>query len=70
MELIAQDDPRYFTHTSDGLYDRHHYRVVSKDNNFVDVESWTEAKEIWWNQKNNISHIEVLDYKPKGGGFV
>ena len=70
MELIAKDNPQYFTHTSDGLYDRHHYRVVSKDDNFVDVESWMQAKEIWWNQKNNISHIEVLDCKPKGGGFV
>ena len=27
-ELIAKDDPRYFSQTSDGSYDRHHYKIV------------------------------------------
>ena len=70
MELIAKDDPQYFCHTSDGLYDRHHYRVVSKTGASVDVESYDEVREIWWNQKHVLSHIEVIDCKSKGGGFV
>ena len=70
MEVIKPEDPRYFTHTSDELYDRHHYRVVSKTGKHVDVKSYDEAKEIWWNQKHILSHIEVLDIKKKGGGFA
>ena len=70
MEVIKSNEPQYFTQTSDGLYDRHHYRVVSKTGESVDVESYDEVREIWWNQKHALSHIEVIDCKPKGGGFV
>ena len=70
MELIAKDNPQYFTYTSNKFYDRHHYRVVSKTGTSVDVESYDQAREIWWNQKHILSHIEVIDCKPKGGGFV
>ena len=31
MELIKPEDPRYFTTTSNGLYDRHHYQLVFGD---------------------------------------
>ena len=65
MEVIKPEDPQYFTHTSDGLYDRHHYRVVSKTGQHVDVENYEEVKEIWWNQKHILSHVEVIDIKTK-----
>ena len=67
MEVIKPEDPQYFTHTSDGLYDRHHYRVVSKTGQHVDVENYEEAKEIWWNQKHILSHVEVIDINTKRG---
>ena len=70
MEVIKSNEPQYFTQTSDGLYDRHRYRVVSKTGASIDVESYDEVREIWWNQKHVLSHIEVIDCKPKGGGFV
>ena len=69
MDLIAPEDPQYFNQTSDKLYDRHHYKVVSTTGESVNVESWIEAQEIWWNKKSFLSHIEVLDKKQRGKGF-
>ena len=61
MDLIAPEDPQYFNQTSDKLYDRHHYKVISTTGESVNVESWIEAQEIWWNKKSFLSQIEVLD---------
>ena len=48
MQLIAKEDPRYFSQTSDGSYDRHHYRIVCQTKCFL-VESWEEVQEFLWN---------------------
>ena len=71
MQLISKDDPRYFSQTSDGSYDRHHYRIVCQNKSFV-VESWDEVQEYWWNRTNLFvpAVIEVIDKpKPKSKGF-
>ena len=47
-KLIEQDDPRYFSQTSNEPYDRHYYRIVCRTKSFV-VESWDEVQEYWWN---------------------
>ena len=66
MELIAKEDPRYFSQTSDIPYDRHHYKIVCPTKSFV-VESWDEVQEYWWNNREiNSPVIEVLDKKTKG----
>ena len=71
MELIKPDDPQYFTLSSEELYDRHHYRVVSKTGDTVVVDNWEDVNIIWWNKKSLLSHIEVLDKpKPKSKGFL
>ena len=71
MELIKPEDAQYFTETSVELYDRHHYRVVSKTGDTVIVDNWADVNMIWWNKKALLSHVDVLDKpKPKGGGFV
>ena len=66
-ELIAKEDPRYFSQTSDKPYDRHNYKiVVTEDWSFV-VESWDEVQEWWWNNCHLPSFnavVHVLD-KPK-----
>tara|TARA_R100000030_G_scaffold95115_1_gene82375 strand:+ start:790 stop:1020 length:231 start_codon:yes stop_codon:yes gene_type:complete len=75
MNLIERDDPRYFTQTSDKPYDRHLYKVVYHCSDFgcehKIVDSWEEARELWWNSiPQFISHIEVLDKpKKKSKGF-
>ena len=72
MQLIAKEDPRYFSQTSDGSYDRHHYRIVCQTKSFV-VESWDEVQEWWWNNCHLPTFdavVHVLDKpKPKSKGF-
>ena len=58
---------KFFKQTSDDPYDRHHYKIVSKQYATVIVKSWDEVQEWWWNQCNIIKFdavVEVLD-KPK-----
>ena len=73
MQLIAKEDPRYFSQTSDGSYDRHYYRIVCQTKSFV-VESWEEVQEYWWNNCHSplfeVTVIHVIDKpKPKSKGF-
>ena len=66
-ELIKRSDPRFFEQTSDGYYDRHHYKIVCKSKSVV-LESWEEVQEYWWNNIaiNPDMIVEVID-KPKRG---
>ena len=69
MELIAKDDPRYFSQTSDIPYDRHHYRIVCQNKSFV-VESWDEVQEYWWNRTAfEKPVVEVIDKPQPKKGF-
>ena len=36
----------HISQTSDGLYDRHHYKVIAKDGTSVVVDNWAQAHEI------------------------
>jgi len=65
--LIEPSDPQYFTETSDELYDRHIYKIVSKTGEIINVDNWMQAREIWWNKKQFLSHVEVLDAKQSKG---
>ena len=72
-KLIAKNDPRYFSVTSDKEYDRHHYKIVSSSKTTFIVESWQEVQEWWWNNYNSLNFdavVVVLD-KPrkKSKGF-
>ena len=39
-KLITPDDPQYFTQSSDEIYDRHDYKIVSKSGESVVVDNW------------------------------
>ena len=70
-KLVEKDDPKYFSQTSNELYDRHNYKIVSKHYCTMIVESWDEVQEWWWNHCNTLNFdavIEVLE-KPKSKGF-
>ena len=72
-KLIEKNDPRYFSQTSNGPYDRHHYKIVSKTKTIV-VESWDEVQEYWWNNCNSPwfegAVVHVIDKpKEKSKGF-
>ena len=70
-QLIDSSDPMYFTVSSDGLYDRHHYKIIDTFGKSVVVESWEEVQQLWWNtSKQFLSHIEILDKPSKKKGFA
>ncbi len=62
-----------FKQTSDVPYDRHHYKIVSKQYATFIVESWEEVQEWWWNHCHIFNFdavIEVLDIpEKKSKGF-
>jgi len=61
---------KYFTRTSDAPYDRHWYKVWCIDNSVKVLHSYEEVYDAWWNFKEYISHVEVIDARRKGGkGF-
>ena len=63
-----------FKQTSDAPYDRHHYKIISKQYATFIVESWEEVQEWWWNHCHIFyfdAVIEVLgipEKKSKGFG--
>ena len=64
-KLISKSDPQYFEVSSEEPYIRHHYKVTDVNGGEVVVDNWQDAAVIWWNKKDFLSHIEVLN-QPKG----
>ena len=58
----------FFTETSNAPYDRHHYKIICKDNSTKVLESWQEVQELWWNKRILIDRIEVNDKPTHQGG--
>ena len=66
-QLISPDDPQYFEVSSDGSYDRHQYKIVSKGGDAVVVDDWESARSVWFSRAPFLSHVEVLDRKEVKG---
>lgn len=57
-----ENELKVFTQTSDGLYDRHDYRIVSNDNTSIILNNYSDAFLVWRSTPiGTLSHIEVLD---------
>jgi hypothetical protein len=69
MELIKPDDPQYFTQSSGEIYDRHHYKIVSKSGESIVIDNWETVQMTWFQKGKFLSHIEVLDKKEESKGF-
>jgi len=67
MKLIESNDPQYFEVSSEGSYDRHNYKIVSKTGESVVVDNWETAQLTWFQKNGFLSHIEVLDKKEVKG---
>lgn len=66
-QLISPEDPAYFKLSSNDLYDRHDYKIISKTGESVVVDNWETAQLTWFQKSAFLSHIEVLDkHKVKG----
>lgn len=66
MELIQPTDPEYFELSSNDSYDRHDYKIVSKNGESHVVDNWETVQMIWFQKNVFLSHIEVLDKKAQG----
>lgn len=62
--------PQFFTNTSDGLYDRHRYKIRCTDNSVKIVDDYQQVYEAWWNFSEYCVSVDVIDAKTKGGGFA
>jgi len=60
-----------FTETSSEPYDRHHYRVWLQDGSFVDVESFDQARMVWYriNPRPKCIDIKEISRTKKSKGF-
>ena len=68
-QLISPDDPQFFEVSSEGLYNRHDYKIVSKTGESIVVDNWETAQLTWFQKTAFLSHIEVLDKKQESKGF-
>ena len=57
-----------FTCTSDGLYDRHSYRIVWKDGSHTDYKSYDVVKHMWYEYRHMAERVHVVDVT-SGKGF-
>ena len=57
----------WFTHTSDKPYDRHHYKLHTKNNKSILFDNYEQLGSVWSQaqQTHMLSHVEVLDIKQK-----
>jgi len=62
-QLIDSSDPRFFTETAPGDYDRHKYKVHLATK-VVTCEWYDEAKALWL-ENPFAQYIEVIDRKKK-----
>lgn len=51
-----------FKQTSDKLYDRHHYKIVFEDDDWITVEHYEDVYQVW-HQFKGADHVIVLDKK-------
>ena len=68
---MAYKDGEVFETYCDKDYDRHVYKVYLKDGQSVIYESYDLMRYHWYQQREHLSHVEVLD-SPKstaGKGF-
>lgn len=66
--------PKRFSQTSDGLYDRHDYKLLFKNGKSIIFDDYMEAQDYWMKTNPSIlDRIDVLDKKDKKktkkGGF-
>lgn len=55
-----------FKQTSDGLYDRHDYKLVYSNKNSVIFDNYEDLRNAWWETPHQfLGHVEVLDKKTK-----
>ena len=60
---MANEKLKHFTNTSEGDYDRHHYRLILKSGKAIVLEDYESARNLWFQLCNGggCDRIEVVD---------
>ena len=66
MKPLDPSDPEYFTHYCEKSYDRHSYKIHFKNGKSVKVEDYETVKSLWWQWKDNVESVEVIDSSGQG----
>ena len=73
-QVIDPTDERYFTSTSNGLYDRHTYKLNIPNQGSVILEDYETLRRVWFEKVRNYTGctVQILDSKQNkktNGGF-
>ena len=72
MASQETEDLKTFTTYCDKPYDRHHYKIIFKDGKSVTVDEYELARMLWYQSRDDVVSMDVVDYKTKkkgGEGF-
>tara|TARA_Y100001937_G_scaffold122431_1_gene183170 strand:+ start:245 stop:424 length:180 start_codon:yes stop_codon:yes gene_type:complete len=58
---MAKRKLKTFTTTCEKDYDRHRYKLVLKDGKDVVLEDYEQTRAFWYQFRNQLDHVEVLD---------
>ena len=60
---------KFFTQTSDKLYNRHDYKVIHKNKKSIVFDNYEDMKTYWYMNQNVVKCVNVLNKKTKSKGF-
>ena len=69
---MAYKDGEEFKTYCDKPYDRHVYRLYSKDGKYLTYDNYEIMRYHWYQMRQEVSHVEVVDVPKKregGKGF-
>ena len=65
---MAYKDGEEFTTYCDKSYDRHVYRMYSKEGKYITFEDYELMRYYWYQMREEVSHVEVVEPKKRAGG--
>lgn len=72
-DLISENDPQWFSQSSDKPYDRHQYVVTIPSGKKITFDDYEIMRAYWFQQYSNFKTciVDVIDIptKPKPSGF-
>ena len=56
----AKKQIKTFTSTSEGLYDRHRYKLILNNGKAVVLEDYEDVRQFWFQFRTQLNCVEVL----------
>ena len=68
-DMGSQDTTlKTFTTYCDKPYDRHVYRMYSKDGKYITFDDYELMRYYWYQMRKEVSHVTIVEPKKKRGG--